>query len=190
MKGEVRRAGILERLAKAEKPVPAGVLAAEFDVSRQIIVKDIARLREEGKRISALSRGYVLETQKKPTKVIKTIHSDEDVERELNLIVDSGGCVEDVFVYHKFYNTVRAEMNIRTRRDVKSFIKDITAGKSSLLKNITAGYHYHTISADDNDTLELIMEKLWEVGFLAPLQEFEPEEITGKAENNFPEEKR
>ena len=80
-------------------------------------------------------------------------------------------------MYHKFYNTVRADMNIQTRRDVRRFIKEITEGKSSLLKNITAGYHYHTISADDNETLELIMEKLWEAGFLAPLCEFEPEEI-------------
>lgn len=176
MKGDVRRNGILERLSQAEKPVPAAVLAEEFGVSRQIIVKDIARLRDEGKNISALSRGYVLE-KKRPSKVIKTIHSDEDVESELNMIVDSGGCVEDVFVYHKFYNTVRAGMNIQTRSDVQKFIKEITEGKSSLLKNITAGYHYHTISADDSETLELIMEKLWAAGFLAPLQEFEPEEI-------------
>ncbi|MBQ8004208.1 MAG: transcription repressor NadR [Oscillospiraceae bacterium] len=180
MKGEVRRTGILDRLERTKNPVPASALAAEFGVSRQIIVKDIARLREEGKKISALSRGYVLETKKKPTKVIKTIHSDEDVGRELNLIVDSGGCVEDVFVYHKFYNTIRAEMNIRTRNDVESFIKNITEGNSSLLKNITSGYHYHTISADDAKTLELIMEKLWEVGFLAPLCEFEPEEVNRK----------
>ncbi len=177
MKGEVRRSGILDRLSGTEKPVPAGALAEEFGVSRQIIVKDIARLREEGKDISALSRGYVLQKKKRPSKVIKTIHSDEDVENELNLIVDSGGCVEDVFVYHKFYNTVRAGMNIRTRGDVQKFIKGIAEGKSSLLKNITAGYHYHTISAEDNETLELIMEKLWKAGFLAPLCEFEPEEI-------------
>ena len=177
MKGEVRRNGILERLSGAQKPVAAGALAKEFGVSRQIIVKDIARLREDGNDISALSRGYVLQKKTRPSKVIKTIHSDEDVENELNLIVDSGGCVEDVFVYHKFYNTVRAEMDIHTREDVSKFMKDITAGKSSLLKNITAGYHYHTISADDNETLELIMEKLWVAGFLAPLCEFEPEEI-------------
>ena len=182
MKGEVRRKGILDRLSRSQKPVPAGALAEEFGVSRQIIVKDIARLREEGKEISALSRGYVLQNKKRPSKVIKTIHSDEDVSRELNLIVDSGGCVDDVFVYHKFYNTVRAEMNIHTRKDVESFIKDITEGKSSLLKNITSGYHYHTISAENNETLELIMERLWEAGFLAPLQEFEPEEIRDKRE--------
>lgn len=34
---------------------------------------------------------------------------------ELNLIVDCGGKVEDVFVYHKLYGVIRVEMNIKSR---------------------------------------------------------------------------
>ena len=108
---------------------------------------------------------------------IKNIHSDEDVEKELNTIIDLGGTVEDVFVYHKYYGVVSAKMEIKTRNDVKNFIENVTTGKSSLLKNVTSGYHYHTVTAKDQETLNLIEEKLWENGFLATLKEHEPKEI-------------
>ena len=80
----------------------------------------------------------------------------------------------DVFVFHKVYGTLRAEMNISSRLHVTRFLQDIATGKSSLLKNVTAGYHYHTVSADTEETLEVIEEKLKQNGFLAPLQAFEP----------------
>ena len=177
MKGEERRKEILARLKGSLAPVSASVLSQEFGVSRQIIVKDISRLRELGFPVVSHSRGYILEKKVRPSKVFKTIHSDEDVEKELNLIVDMGGEVEDVFIYHKFYNEVRAKMNITSRLDVSNFLENIRSGKSSLLKNVTAGYHYHTVSAESEEVLLLIEEKLWECGFLAPLQEYEPNEI-------------
>lgn len=177
MKGEVRRQQIIKRLSEAAVPVSAGSLSQECGVSRQIIVKDIAQLRAEGFSISALSRGYILEKKIQTEKVFKVLHSDEEVEEELNLIVDLGGTVQDVFVYHKFYNKVCARLNIRSRRDVQNFLGKIAAGKSSLLKNITSGYHYHTISAESTDTLELIEAGLKSAGFLAQLQEYEPAEM-------------
>ena len=177
MKGEIRRQGILKRLSASASPVSASTLSEEFGVSRQIIVKDIAHLRSDGYSIPALSKGYLLEQKPLCEKVFKIFHSDEDVETELNLIVDSGGIVEDVFIYHKVYNKVRAPMDIKTRLDVKNFLENITSGKSSLLKNVTSGYHYHTISAKDNETLGIIEKNLKECGFLAPLQEYEPSEI-------------
>jgi transcriptional regulator of NAD metabolism len=107
-------------------------------------------------------------------RVFKVQHSDEDVEKELNLIVDAGGVVEDVFIFHKFYGTVRAQMDIKSRYHVKQFLDNIATGKSSLLKNVTSGYHYHTVTADSEETLDLIEKSLQENGFLAPLQEYEP----------------
>ena len=180
MKVKIRRDGILSRLTASDSPVSAGVLASEFGVSRQIIVKDISALREEGHNIAALSKGYMLLKKDLPSRVFKTIHSDEDVETELNLIVDLGGYVDNVFVYHKAYNKVTAEMNIRSRLDVSRFIENITSGKSHLLKNVTSGYQYHTVTAKDKETLDLIEDKLWEAGFLAKLREFEPSEINRK----------
>ena len=177
MKCEIRREEILKRLSCSCVPVSASSLAQEFGVSRQIIVKDIAQLRAEGSEISSLSKGYIIEKKTLPERVFKTIHSDEDVEKELNIIVDLGGTVKDVFVYHKFYNKVSAKMDIKSRLDVKKFIENITSGKSSLLKNITSGYHYHTVSADSAETLDIIETKLKESGFLARLQEYEPAEL-------------
>ena len=177
MKGEIRRQGILKRLSASASPVSASTLSEEFGVSRQIIVKDIAHLRLNGYSIPALSKGYVLDKKPLAEKVFKIIHSDEDVEKELNLVVDSGGTVEDVFIYHKVYHKVSAPMSIKSRLDVKNFLENIASGKSSLLKNVTSGYHYHTISAKDYETLDIIENKLKESGFLAPLQEYEPSEI-------------
>lgn len=180
MKGDLRRQAILNRLSESAGPVSAGNLSKEFGVSRQIIVKDISRLRADGAHIESFARGYVFEKTAKPRRVFKTIHSDDDVEKELNLIVDLGGRVNDVFVYHKFYNKVTARMNIKSRLDVQNFLDNITAGKSSLLKNITSGYHYHTVSADDVQTLDIIESELKKCGFLAQLQEYEPDEINKK----------
>ncbi len=177
MKVNNRRQNILNLLAAATAPVSASKLSENFGVSRQIIVKDIAALREEGYAIDAMARGYVLQEQLRAKKVFKVIHTDEDVETELNLIVDLGGCVEDVFIYHKFYNQIKAPMHIKSRADVAHFLKNIAEGKSSLLKNVTAGYHYHTVVADDEATLKRIEDQLWEHGFLAPLQEYEPSEL-------------
>lgn len=178
MKVENRRQKILNKLAAAEKPVSASKLAEEFGVSRQIIVKDISDLRTGGYRITALARGYILEQSLRHKRVFKVLHSDEDVEKELNLIVDLGGLVEDVFIYHKFYNQLKAPMHIQTRVDVAHFIKNISEGKSSLLKNVTSGYHYHTVSAENAEVLDRIEEALKAQNFLAPLQEHEPTELT------------
>ena len=66
------------------------------------------------------------------------------------------------------------------RLQVKDFLENIATGKSSLLKNVTSGYHYHTVSADSMALLDGIEAQLKEKGFLAPLQEYEPNEINKK----------
>lgn len=179
MNPETRRNQILSLLSQATAPVSASKLASEFGVSRQVIVQDVALLRANGISVSSLARGYVLEgaSLRNTNKVFKIYHSDEDVEKELNLIVDAGGTVEDVFIYHRVYGKVKAQLGIKSRLDVKRFLGDIASGKSSLLKNVTSGYHYHTVSAESPEVLDHIEESLTRSGFLAPLQEYEPTEI-------------
>lgn len=174
MNADMRRKEIVARLKKSKSPVSASRLAEQFDVSRQVIVQDIAIIRATGIPVESLARGYVIAKQDVCKRVFKVKHTDEEVEKELNLIVDYGGVVEDVFVYHKVYGMVRGEMGIKSRLNVQQFLEDIASGKSSLLKNVTSGYHYHTILADSEETLNLIAHKLEENGFLAPLQEYEP----------------
>ena len=43
---------------------------------------------------------------------------------------------------------------------------DIRNGKSSPLKNITSNYHYHSVSADSEETLDLIENMLRRKKFL------------------------
>lgn len=177
MRAEERRKKIVNYMLLAQKAISGGQLSQIFGVSRQIIVQDISALKNDGYDILSTHSGYIMSKKAFCSKVFKVSHKDEDVEKELNLIVDLGGTVENVFVYHKVYNKVTASMGIKSRRDVELFLNNIASGKSSLLKNITAGYHYHTISAEDDKTLVLIEEKLKENGFLAPLQEYEPAEM-------------
>ena len=177
MNASTRREKILARLKELARPVSASALANELGVSRQVIVGDIAILRAEGNSILSLARGYVLEKNTFSERALKLMHSDEDVEKELNLIVDLGGEGVDVFVYHRSYGLLRARMDIKSRLDVSRFLDDIKSGKSSLLKNVTSGYHYHTIRANSESILDLIEKELEKNGFLAPLQEHEPSEI-------------
>ena len=177
MKVEERREGIIKVLTLAKKPVSASSLAEEFGVSRQIIVKDIATLRESGFAVTSYARGYLLEKESKYERVFKLIHTDEETEEELNIIVDLGGVIKDVFVYHKFYNKLTARMDIKSRLDIRKFMDDITSGKSSLLKNVTSGYHYHTVCAESNEILDAVQQRLKERGFLAPFKEYEPIEV-------------
>ncbi|MBP3300528.1 MAG: transcription repressor NadR [Clostridia bacterium] len=178
MNAEERRKEILDCLTRAQGAISASSLAQQFGVSRQVIVQDIALLRAKGIGVDSLARGYMLQRAAPVQRIFKVQHADEDVETELNLIVDAGGAVADVFVSHKYYGTVRAEMNIRSRLQVRRFLEDITSGKSSLLKNVTAGYHYHTVTADNEETLDHIEGELRAHGFLAPLQDYEPQGVS------------
>lgn len=177
MNGEQRRKEIIKRLTGATAPVSASVLAEQFGVSRQVIVQDVALLRANGTEILSLARGYRLPEQSAFQRVFKVYHTDEDVERELNLIVDLGGTVRDVFVYHRAYDIVRAQLGVRSRKDVRRFLDEISSGNSTLLKNITSGYHYHTVEAANAETLDQIQAQLQANGFWANLKEFEPEDL-------------
>ena len=174
MSGEERRHELLDLLSASREPISGRHLADHFKVSRQVIVQDIALLRANGLQIFSTSRGYYLQPGESQTRVFKVRHTEEQVEEELNLIVDLGGRVEDVFVYHKVYGVVRAELHLKSRWEVRKYLDELGDGQSSLLMNVTSGYHYHTVSADSKETLDLIQEQLAAHGFLAPLRDYEP----------------
>lgn len=155
-------------------PISGINLARRFQVSRQVIVQDIALIRAKDIHIYSTNKGYIIDNKQEVTRVFKVIHTDSEVETELETIIDFGGWVKDVFVYHKVYGVIKADMNIHSRRDIKEYLDEIKSGKSSLLKNVTSGYHYHTVVADDEKTLNLIQDSLYQLGFLAKLQEYEP----------------
>lgn len=166
MTGSDRRQEILKNIKESDRPVSGSKLAKDYDVSRQVIVQDIALLRASGYDIISTNRGYVLEGQTCAERVFKVRHTDEQLKTELCTIVDLGGQVKNVMVNHKVYGHIEAELGITSRRKVKEFLEDIESGKSTPLKNITSDYHYHTVTADSEETLGMIEEELRKLGFL------------------------
>lgn len=166
MTGQERRAAVIDKIRKSEVPVSGKELAAAFDVSRQVIVQDVALIRAAGYDIMSTNRGYILNGPSFASRIFKVKHTDGQLEEELYSIVDLGGIVRNVMVNHKVYGRMEAELEITSRRKAAEFIADIRSGKSSPLKNITSDYHYHTVEADSTETLDLIENVLREKGFL------------------------
>ena len=177
--GTQRREAIVEILRNSDKPVPGTELAKKLNVSRQVIVQDMALIRANGVDVIATNRGYVVQDMACARRVFKVIHTNEQVEEELHLFVDYGGAVEDVFVYHKVYGVIKVPMQIKSRKDVRLYMEGITSGKSTNLMNLTSNYHYHTVVAEDEQTLDMIQDELDKKGFLAKLQDYEPVDFWG-----------
>ena len=173
-----RHINIINVLKKSDGPVSGSYLSTLTGVSRQIIVQDINTLREKGYPILSTPKGYILDHAQDVKRVFKVHHSVEDTETELNLFVDLGAEVKDVFIYHKVYNEIHAKLGISSRKDVKEFCDKIKSGESSPLMSATGGYHYHTIITKDLETMDLIEQALSEHGFLAQLTAYEPDELT------------
>lgn len=98
MVGETRRKELLKYISDSDKPISGTKLAELFQVSRQVIVQDIALLRAADCDIISTNRGYLCRENKKATRVFRVYHTGEMIEEELNAIVDCGGTVLDVFV--------------------------------------------------------------------------------------------
>ena len=168
MKAPERRKAIINALITEQKPISGGRFSKELGVSRQIIVQDVSILKAEGYDIISTHYGYLLHSTPLCERVFKLHHTSESTEDELNTIVDLGGTVVDVFVWHKVYGKVSAPLNIFSRLQAKQFIEGIRAGKSTELMNITGGYHYHTVRAESTEVLDMIEKALREKGFIAP----------------------
>lgn len=182
MGGEKRRENLLKILQESESAVSGTKLATKFQVSRQVIVQDIALLRAKNHDIISTHKGYVLLDKGNIQRVFKVKHSAEKMLDELNLIVDCGGKVEDVFVYHKLYGVIRVEMNIKSRMDAKRYVDGIKGGVSVPLEQITSEYHYHTVTADSVETLNIIQDRLDKHGYLVALRDYEPVDFWSNTE--------
>ena len=177
MTGEERRSDLLKTIGESKTPISGAALAGKYQVSRQVIVQDIALLRASHYEIDSTPRGYRLAawppagektgtTEAQVTRVFQVFHTDNQIEDELNTIVDNGGRVRDVFVEPQVYGAIRGDLSIKCRRHVREFMESIRSGQSSPLKNLTSGVHYHTVEADCEETLDLIDRELDKKGYL------------------------
>lgn len=168
MKAQERRKSIINLLLSEDRPIPGGELSEKCGVSRQIIVQDISVLKGQGFDILSTHNGYILQKSPFKQRVFKLRHTTEETEDELNIIVDLGGTVVDVFVWHKVYGKLVAPLNIFSRLQVKQFMEGVRTGKSTELMNITGGYHYHTVRAEKEEVLARIKDALNSKGFIVP----------------------
>ena len=173
--GDARRARIVEALASASGPLSGTALAEKCGVSRQVVVQDVALLRERGEKIVSTNRGYVLlaDDPARPTRLFKCRHTAEQTADELTCVVDLGGRVEDVFVNHRVYGVVSSELGISSRRDVERFMAELASGVSSPLLEVTSGYHFHHVSAASEEVLDEVGRALAARGYLAELSDYE-----------------
>ena len=105
----------------------------------------------------------------RPARRVKVRHTVDQTADELETILANGGEVVDVSVRHRVYGTITAPLGIATREDALRFLDDIATGKSEPLLSVTSGYHYHTIAADSEASLDRIERALDAKGYLAPL---------------------
>ena len=168
MKAAERRNAIVNLLLSSTEAIPGNKLAEEFGVSRQIIVQDITILKGTGCDILSTHNGYILQKSPLKERVFKVYHTTLQTEDELSTIVNLGGTVVDVFVWHKVYGKLTAPLNIFSSLHIKQFLEGVRTGKSSELMNITGGYHYHTIRAESDEILDKIGVALQAKDYIAP----------------------
>lgn len=169
MTTEERRQAIIKLLASEQNAVSGSMLAARFGVSRQIIVQDISILKALGHEILATHQGYMVQHPVQHVeRILKVCHTSDQTEDELTCIVDLGGTVVDVFVWHKAFGRIDAKLSISSRRQVKQFVKSVRSGKSTELMHITGGYHYHTIRAESEEVLDQIEQALEARNYIVP----------------------
>lgn len=168
MKAAERRKAIVNLLLSSTEAISGGKLSKEFGVSRQIIVQDVAVLKGSGYDILSTHNGYIIQKSPLKERVFKVYHTTEETEDELATIVNLGGTVVDVFVWHKVYGKMTAPLNIFSSLHIKQFIEGVRSGKSTELMNITGGYHYHTVRAELESVLDEIEQALKAKNYIAP----------------------
>lgn len=163
MDGSKRRSNIKDILTKSPSPIKGADIAKKFDVSRQVIVQDIAILRAKGNEIVATPNGYMI-LNKKTSGIKKTIVSQhqghENIEEELNTIVDLGGKILDVIVEHPIYGEITGQLMISSRMEVEEFIKKLIENDAEPLSTLTDGVHIHTIEVPNEEVFKRIKEEL------------------------------
>lgn len=168
MKVAERRKAIVNLLLSAKEPICSSELAQKFDVSRQIIVQDMTVLKGTGYEILSTSQGYIMQKSPLSERVFKVRHTTEQTEDELSCIVNLGGTVVDVYVWHKVYGKVEASLNIFSPMHITQFMEGVRTGQSTELMHITGGYHYHTVRAENEAILDQIEAALNERKYIVP----------------------
>ncbi|MBN4909288.1 transcription repressor NadR [Staphylococcus sp. EG-SA-13] len=164
-----RREQILQLLESSDEPISGKQLSQQFDVSRQIIVKDISILKSQNYNINSTSRGYVVNNEqcgKRYKRVIVCQHDNDRMEEELKLILDNGAMIDDVAIDHPVYGSIKADLMIETYEDLSKFISEMEKYEGQMLAHLTDNLHLHTISAHTEKILDNAVRDLKEHQFI------------------------
>lgn len=166
--GTERREQILDKLNASSGPLTGTVLSKIFDVSRQIIVQDVALLRAQGHKIISTADGYLTYKIKDDTfkRVFCVTHPVEAIEEELLIVVDNGGHLLNTIVDHSIYGEITVDLHLGSRRQVFNFMSKTNDNDFVPLMSLTHGAHYHTVEADSEAILDDIETELREKGYL------------------------
>lgn len=168
MNSDNRRELIYDYLLNSQRPLKGIDLAGKYGVTRQVIVKDIAILRAEGKDIIATPEGYIVNRglDNYIKKIIAVSHTKEEMYDELKTIVNYGGRVQDVIVEHPLYGEIRCNLMLKTMAELEEFMLSFERYNAEPLSALTGGMHLHTIVAESNEILENIEKDLINKGYI------------------------
>lgn len=168
MTADERRTEILNLLKSTKKPVTGNELAEKFDVTRQVIVQDIAILRALGNDIVATARGYI--ASQAPLLNFRTVvavkHSESETREELMIFIKCGCKVLDVIVEHAIYGELHGLLLLQTAEDIDEFLLNLKESNSALLSQLTQGVHLHTVEALNEESVKMAKNMLRKKGFL------------------------
>src|SRR5471030_1479604 len=151
-----RRDNIIKLLLESNEPLKGGVIAKRYSVTRQVIVKDIAILRAKGERIIATPDRYMNnKNEHKVKSIIAVTHTEEEIFDEMSIIIKYGGTIEDVIVEHPLYGEITGMLMIKNNNELNKFIQKYKQQEARLLSVLTNGVHLHTISAENQEDINL-----------------------------------
>jgi hypothetical protein len=159
-----RRKKIAEIIGEAEAPLTGNELAGILNVTRQVVVQDIALLRAGGMPIIATPSGYVIIERIAKTRALKVFtcqhNTIKKAEEELMIIVENGGKVRDVIIEHPIYGEISGTLNLSTPAAVKNLIGRLKQKDAQMLSSTTDGIHMHTVEAEQEAILAKIEKEL------------------------------
>lgn len=168
MDSNERREKILLSIKNQIQPIKGTELAKLYNVSRQVIVQDVAILRASGENILATPQGYLFphSSSSMIKKTIACCHKADEIFDELAIMVDMGAKILDVIVDHPVYGEIKSTLMINSRKDLNNFVKNFENLKAEPLSSLTEGVHLHTIEVPNEETYKEIILKLKEEDYL------------------------
>lgn len=170
MTGSQRREKLVQLLKTSDSPLSGTALAKQLQVSRQVIVQDIALMRAENHAIVSTNKGYLYRSAAAentwPKRVFFVRHSTEQVLEEFLTVIELGGRILDVSVEHELYGPIRADLLIENRADAEDFVRRLAACRDNPLKVLTDDCHFHTVTAPSEKLLDLMEAELRAKGYL------------------------